>query len=52
MKSKRNLPELKLVKPIGGFHGVSAIFPKLKDVIDYEEKRQFIEADCWKAKIL
>jgi len=33
------LPKLKLVNPIGGFHGVSAIFPTLKDVIDYEEKR-------------
>ncbi|MHA1986448.1 MAG: PLP-dependent transferase [Promethearchaeota archaeon] len=33
------LPKLKFVKPIGGFHGVSAVFPKLKDVIDYEEKK-------------
>ncbi|MHA1886373.1 MAG: hypothetical protein ACW96S_15060, partial [Promethearchaeota archaeon] len=32
-------PKLKLVKSIGGFHGVSAIFPTLKDVIDYEEKK-------------
>jgi cystathionine beta-lyase/cystathionine gamma-synthase len=33
------LPKLKLVKPIGGFHGVSAVFPSLKDIIDYEEKK-------------
>jgi len=33
------MPKLKLVKPIGGFHGVSAVFPKLKDIIDYEEKK-------------
>jgi cystathionine beta-lyase/cystathionine gamma-synthase len=31
-------PKLKLIKPIGGFHGVSAVFPTLKDIIDYEEK--------------
>lgn len=42
MKYKENVPELKLVKPIGGFHGVSAIFPKLKDIIDYEEKKIII----------
>ena len=33
------MPKLKLVKPIGGFHGVSAIFPKLKDIVDYEEQK-------------
>ena len=33
------MPKLKLVKPIGGFHGVSAVFPTLKDIIDYEEKK-------------
>ena len=33
------MPKLKYFKPIGGFHGVSAVFPKLKDIIDYEEKR-------------
>ena len=33
------LPKLKFVKPIGGFHGVSAVFPTLKDIIDYEEKK-------------
>ncbi|MHA2037041.1 MAG: PLP-dependent transferase [Promethearchaeota archaeon] len=32
-------PKLKFIKPIGGFHGVSAVFPKLKDIIDYEEKK-------------
>jgi len=37
MGIEKYLPKLKLVKPIGGFHGVSAIFPTLKDVIDYEE---------------
>lgn len=37
MGIEKYLPTLKLVKPIGGFHGVSAIFPTLKDVIDYEE---------------
>jgi cystathionine beta-lyase/cystathionine gamma-synthase len=31
------LPKLKILKTIGGFHGVSAVFPKLSDVIDYEE---------------
>ena len=30
--------KFKVVKPIGGVHGISAIFPTLKDVIDYEEK--------------
>jgi len=35
----KNMPKLKFVKPIGGFHGVSAIFPTLKDIIDYEEKK-------------
>ncbi|MHA2009399.1 MAG: PLP-dependent transferase [Promethearchaeota archaeon] len=30
-------PEKLFAKPIGGFHGVSAIFPKLKDIIGYEE---------------
>lgn len=39
MKDKINLPKLKIVKPIGGFHGVSAIFPKLKDIFNYEEKK-------------
>lgn len=34
---KIQLPELKFFKLIGGFHGVSAIFPKFQDVIDYEE---------------
>jgi len=33
------MPKLKLVKPIGGFHGVSAVFPTLKDIVDYEEKK-------------
>ena len=37
MGIERYLPKLKFVEPIGGFHGVSAIFPTLKDVIDYEE---------------
>ena len=36
------LPKLKIVKPIGGFHGVSAVFPTLKDIIDYEEKKIII----------
>ena len=39
MKDNINLPKLKIVKPIGGFHGVSAIFPKLKDIFNYEEKK-------------
>jgi cystathionine beta-lyase/cystathionine gamma-synthase len=39
MRSPDFRPKLKLVKSIGGFHGVSAIFPTLKDVIDYEEKK-------------
>ena len=39
MKDKINLPKLKIVKPIGGFHGVSAIFPELKDIFNYEEKK-------------
>ena len=37
MGIEKYLPKLKIVKPIGGLHGVSAIFPTLKDVIDYEE---------------
>ncbi len=35
-------PKLKILKPIGGVHGVSAIFPKFKDLIDYEEGKIFI----------
>ena len=38
----KDLPKLKLVKPIGGFHGVSAVFPTLKDIINYEEKKIII----------
>ena len=38
MGIKNYLPKLKLLKSIGGFHGVSAVFPTLKDVIDYEER--------------
>ena len=37
MNEKFKNPKLIIVKPIGGFHGVSAIFPNFKDVIDYEE---------------
>lgn len=36
---EKNFPKIKIVKPIGGFHGVSAEFPTLKDVIDYEENK-------------
>ena len=32
-------PELRFFKSIGGLHGVSAIFPKFQDVIDYEENK-------------
>ncbi len=32
-------PELKIVAPIGGFHGISAILPKFEDIINYEEKK-------------
>ena len=42
MGIEKYLPKLKLVKPIGGFHGVSAIFPTLIDVIDYEENNVII----------
>lgn len=37
MAKNQASPERMIAKPIGGFHGVSAIFPKLKDIIDYEE---------------
>ncbi|MGQ4873463.1 MAG: PLP-dependent transferase [Promethearchaeia archaeon] len=30
---------IKYFKVIGGLHGVSVVFPRLQDVIDYEEKR-------------
>ncbi len=30
------LLKLKFVKPIGGFHSVSAVFPTLKDIIDFD----------------
>ncbi len=36
------LPELKYLKIIGGFHGISAVFPKLQDVIDYEEGNIYV----------
>ncbi|MFX1364560.1 MAG: PLP-dependent transferase [Promethearchaeota archaeon] len=36
------MPELKYLKTIGGFHGISAVFPKLQDVIDYEEGNIYI----------
>lgn len=42
MSNNDKIPQLKLMKPIGGFHGVSAVFPKLKDIIDYEEKNIII----------
>ena len=42
MGIEKYLPKLKLVKPIGGLHGVSSIFPTLKDVIDYEENNVII----------
>lgn len=35
----KKIPNLKYLKPIGGFHGVSVIFPTLKDIFDYEEKK-------------
>jgi len=31
--------KIKKVKPIGGVHGVSAVFPTFKDIIDYEEEK-------------
>ncbi len=40
--SKFKFPEKRNVKSIGGFHGVSAIFPKLQDIIDYEENNIYI----------
>ncbi|KKN60350.1 hypothetical protein LCGC14_0532640 [marine sediment metagenome] len=33
------MPKLKFVKPIGGFHGVSVVFPTLKDIIEHEVKK-------------
>lgn len=36
------LPKLKILKPIGGVHGVSAVFPTLQDIIDYEEGKIFV----------
>ncbi len=39
MNTKSEKAKFRIVKPIGGFHGVSAIFPKFKDIIDYEEKK-------------
>ena len=40
--SKFKFPEKRNVKSIGGFHGVSAIFPKFKDIIDYEENNIYV----------
>ena len=40
--SKFKLPEKRNVKSIGGFHGVSAIFPKFQDIIDYEENNIYV----------
>lgn len=37
-KSKKKKP-IKHFDAIGGYHGVSAIFPKFQDVLDYEEKK-------------
>ncbi|TFG26250.1 MAG: PLP-dependent transferase [Promethearchaeota archaeon] len=37
MNEKTKNLKLVIGKPIGGFHGVSVIFPKFKDIIDYEE---------------
>ena len=39
MQKNTEKPILKYLKTIGGFHGVSVIFPKLKDVFNYEEKK-------------
>lgn len=40
--SKFKLPEKRNVKSIGGFHGVSAIFPKFQEIIDYEENNIYV----------
>ena len=37
MNDKSKNPQFIKAKPIGGFHGVSAIFPNFNDIIDYEE---------------
>ncbi len=39
MPDNPKISNLKYLKPIGGFHGVSVVFPTLKDVFDYEEKK-------------
>ncbi|MFX1275212.1 MAG: PLP-dependent transferase, partial [Promethearchaeota archaeon] len=39
MKIKNSEAILKIAKPIGGLHGISAIFPKFDDVINYEEQK-------------
>lgn len=39
MKEGEEKQVLKFLNPIGGFHGVSAIFPKFQDIIDYEENK-------------
>ncbi len=40
--NKFKFPKKRNVKSIGGFHGISAIFPKFKDIIDYEEHNIYI----------
>ena len=39
MPDNLEISNYKYLKPIGGFHGVSVVFPTLKDVFDYEEKK-------------
>jgi len=39
MKQIKVDPIPKTMKPIGGIHGVSAIFPNFEDIINYEEKK-------------
>ncbi|MBY8983427.1 MAG: hypothetical protein KGD57_10780, partial [Candidatus Lokiarchaeota archaeon] len=43
MNNKIESREIRELEPIGGTHGVSAIFPKFQDIIDYEEKRIILQ---------
>ncbi|MFO8017842.1 MAG: PLP-dependent aspartate aminotransferase family protein [Promethearchaeia archaeon] len=39
MKREVKSHNWRFLTPIGGFHGVSAVFPRFQDIIDYEEDR-------------
>ncbi|MBY9006376.1 MAG: PLP-dependent transferase [Candidatus Lokiarchaeota archaeon] len=39
MNENIKLKELRDFEPIGGIHGISVVFPKFQDIIDYEEQK-------------